>query len=72
MLRDDVRDNKQGQVKMKLKNHYRRPVGNGKPLEYFKPDNIMINLELGSNHCNLSVESGLERELHVGYRSIRK
>lgn len=48
MLRDDVRGNKQGQVVMDLKNHYRRPGGDGELLRYCKPDNIMIVLESGA------------------------
>ena len=32
VLRDDIRSNRQGPVVMDLKDHYRRPAHNGKPL----------------------------------------
>lgn len=56
---------KQGQVEMSLKNRDRRPEGNGKPPQYIRHENIMLILEFRENHCDLSLESGLQRGRHL-------
>lgn len=55
-----------------LKNPNRRIEGNGKPLQYFNHENVMIDLEFSESHGDLNTALDWGGEELLGRRAVRR